>query len=49
FESGLHKKLTGIEQNFEELVCKARFEEAKWKETINLGWTIDTTLEVPMN
>uniref|UniRef100_A0A1X7UXY1 Uncharacterized protein n=1 Tax=Amphimedon queenslandica TaxID=400682 RepID=A0A1X7UXY1_AMPQE len=48
FESGLHKKLTGIEQNFEELVCKARFEEAKWKET-NLGWTIDTTLEVPMN
>uniref|UniRef100_A0A1X7SMN2 Uncharacterized protein n=1 Tax=Amphimedon queenslandica TaxID=400682 RepID=A0A1X7SMN2_AMPQE len=48
FESGLHKKVTGIERNFQELVCKARFEEAKWKET-NLGWTIDTTLEVPMN
>ena len=32
-EPGLHKKLTGVEGNFEELVCKARFEEAKWKET----------------
>ena len=32
-KTGLHKKLTGVEGNFEELVCKARFEEAKWKKT----------------
>ena len=31
-EPGLHKKLTGVEGNFEKLVCKARFVEAKWKE-----------------
>ena len=36
-EPGLHKKLTGVDGNFEELVCKARFEEAMWKET-SAGW-----------